>query len=67
MILFPTTSNQTKSGSVRVLDPDPSAKGDLEVISCSTSDAAIKMESSGNEGSRSGMMSGMRGVKSLAT
>ena len=66
MILLPTTSNQTKRGSVRVLEPEPSDNGDLEVISCSTSDAAMKMESSGNEGSRSGMRSGMRGVKSLA-
>ena len=66
MILLPMVSNQIKSGSVSVLEPEPSDKADLEVISCRTSDAAIKIESSGNKGLRSGMRSGMRGVKSLA-
>lgn len=49
IILLPTTSNQTKSGSVRVFEPEPSDKGDLEIISCRTLDAAMKMESSGND------------------
>ena len=67
MILLPTTSNQTKSGSVKDLEPEPSDKGDLEVISCRASDAAMKMESSGIEGSRREIRSGMSGVKSLTT
>ena len=53
IILLPTTSNQPKSGSVRDLRPEPSDKGDLEAISCRTSDAAMKMEPSRNDGSRS--------------
>ena len=65
MILLPTTSNQTKSGSVNVLEPEPSDNGDLEVTSWRASEAAIKIESSGNEGSRSEIRSEMRGVKSL--
>lgn len=67
MILLPTASNQTKSGSVSVLEPDPSDKGDLDVISCRASDVARKTESSGKEGSRREIRSGMRGVKSLTT
>ena len=45
-----------------VLEPDPSDRGDLLVNSCKASDEAMNIESSGKEGSRRLMSSGMRGV-----
>ena len=61
-ILFPVELNQTIRGSVSVLEPDPSDRGDLLVSSCKASDAAMNTESSGKDGSNRLMSSGMRGV-----
>lgn len=61
-ILFPVGLNQTIRGSVSVLEPEPSDRGDLLVNSCKASDEAMNIESSGKEGSRRLMSSGMRGV-----
>jgi len=62
VILFPMELNQTMRGSVSVLEPDPSERGDLLVNSCKASDEAMNTESSGKDGSRRLMSSGIRGV-----
>jgi hypothetical protein len=44
-ILFPVELNQTIRGSVSVLEPDPSDRGDVLISSCKASDAAMNTES----------------------
>jgi len=52
VILFPVEFNQTMRGSVSVLEPAPSERGDLLVNSCKASDAAMNTKSSGKDGTR---------------
>lgn len=65
IIRFPTVSIHIMRGSVNVFVPEPSDNGDLVVTSCNASDAAIKIELSGNFGSSNDIRRGMRGVRWL--
>jgi hypothetical protein len=61
-IPFPIAEIQSKSGSVRVLVPPPSASAEAVRISCSASEAGIKRE---GEDKRE-MSVGMTAVRSLS-